>query len=94
VGKQLYITIATHPDIAYSIGYLSHFVSTFNNTHWTAAKHMMHYLKGMHNLSIIYTQLLSMTPQDLVPKGYTDSNWAACPIAQKSISSYVFMLAS
>jgi hypothetical protein len=94
VGKLLYITITTCPDIAYLIGYLSCLISAFDNTHWTAAKCVMWYLKGTCDLCIVYTQPLSLTPWDLVPEGYTDSDWAACPITQKSISGYVFMLAS
>ncbi|ELR22172.1 retroelement pol polyprotein [Acanthamoeba castellanii str. Neff] len=46
IGKLLYIAIVLRPDIAYTVSYLSCFMVSFNNTHWTTAKHILHYLKG------------------------------------------------
>ncbi len=36
VGALLYITLTTQPDVLHAVVYLSHFICTFNNTHFKA----------------------------------------------------------
>ncbi len=45
-GSLLYATMATQPNIAFAVGVLCHFNSNHGQTHWTAAKWVMPYLKG------------------------------------------------
>jgi len=44
IGKLLYIALSTRPNIAYSVCYLSHFVSNYGREHWTTAKCVLRYL--------------------------------------------------
>jgi hypothetical protein len=46
IGKLLYLAVATHPDIAYTIGVLCQFVENPSMQHWFAAKRVLRYLKG------------------------------------------------
>jgi hypothetical protein len=55
IGKLLYLAIATHPDIAYVIGILCHFVESPGREHWHAAKHVLCYLKGTIHMQLVYS---------------------------------------
>ena len=59
VGKLIYLAVATHPDISYTIGVLCHFVENPGPEHWGAAKHVLHYLKGTIGLKLVYSQSTS-----------------------------------
>ena len=56
IGKLLYLAIATHPDIAYTIGVLCQFVKNPGMEHWHAAKHILQYLRGTINTKLVYSQ--------------------------------------
>ena len=59
VGKLIYLAVATHPDISYSISVLCCFVENPGPEHWGAAKCVLHYLKGTIGLKLIYSQSTS-----------------------------------
>ena len=54
IGLFMYAAIRTRPDIAFTVQTLSQFTCNPNPTHWTAIKHVFHYLNGTHDLGIIY----------------------------------------
>ena len=54
IGKLLYLTIATHPDIAYTIGVLCQFIENPGMEHWHAAKCVLWYLRGTINIKLVY----------------------------------------
>jgi len=56
IGSLIYLTITTQPDIAFSVGRLSSFLDCYTPDHWSAAIHVLHYLKGTHSLSLIMFQ--------------------------------------
>ncbi len=85
IGKLLYIVIASRPDIAYSIGYLSCFIASYNERHWSAVKRLLCYLKGSHNQAITYHCPSMVCNADLVPIGYCNANWGGNLIDCKSI---------
>ncbi len=95
VGKLLYIAIASRPDIAFSVGYLSQFVTAYNHSHWNAVKHLLRYLQGSRHQTITYTK--SDIPYNkgckAIPVGYCDADWGGSIINRKSTSGYVFTLA-
>ena len=51
VGSLMYLA---RPDIAFAVGTLARFSSKPNQTHWTAAKRALRYLKGTRDLGIIF----------------------------------------
>lgn len=55
VGKLLYLAIATRPDIAYAVGVLCRFNSSYGPEHWKAVKHLLRYLKGTIDLRLQYS---------------------------------------
>jgi hypothetical protein len=92
IGKLLYIAIVSQPDITFAVGYLSQFISCYNNTHWTATKRILHYLKGTHNLAINYNHPLAPSTTNFIPLGFCNTNWGANLINRKSMTGYFFLL--
>ncbi|ELR23144.1 polyprotein [Acanthamoeba castellanii str. Neff] len=46
VGCLMYLSQAMWPDIAFAVAYLNKFVNSYDETHWTAIKHVIWYLKA------------------------------------------------
>lgn len=85
IGSLLYASTATRPDIAHSVGVLSKFNASPTETHLTAAKRILRYLKGTLNYGIIFSKSSDS------PVGYSDANWAENDENRHSISGNVFM---
>jgi hypothetical protein len=54
IGSLMYAAIATCPDIAFAISYLSQFLENPGEAHWEAAKHVFHYLLGTKTMQLTY----------------------------------------
>ncbi|ELR14659.1 uncharacterized protein ACA1_124810 [Acanthamoeba castellanii str. Neff] len=53
MGSLMYLSQATWPDIVFAVAYLSKFMNGYDETHWMAVKHVIHYLKAMSTLPTI-----------------------------------------
>ncbi|XP_026396687.1 uncharacterized protein LOC113291360 [Papaver somniferum] len=86
IGRLLYLQV-TLPDITYSVNYLSQFLQHPCSGHLDAAYRVVRYLKGTvsHGIFLSATSSLSLA-------GYTDSDWAGCPITRRSTAVYFTML--
>ena len=85
VGSLMYLATSTRPDIAYAVGTLARFCSKPNQSHWTAAKCVLRYLKGTSNFGILFRG-----NDTSAPVGYSDADWAE---DRNSISGYIFCIA-
>lgn len=83
----MYLATATRPDITYAVTQLSKHMMTPTHTHWTAAKHVLRYLKGN-----VRTLTYSNTSSTLDLVGYVDADWAGDVHTRKSTTGYVFTL--
>jgi hypothetical protein len=52
IGCLLYIALGSRPDIAYATTTLGQFSSNPNSIHWTAIKHLFHYLQATASLKL------------------------------------------
>jgi succinate dehydrogenase/fumarate reductase cytochrome b subunit len=86
----MYLSQATWPDIAFTVAYLSKFVSRYNKSHWIAIKHIIQYLKAMCSLSIMYHWLAIQ--HQLSPATYCDSDWGGNLNDHCSITGFIFFL--
>ena len=84
----MYGMIGTRPDLAQSVGALSHHTATPGQHHQTALKRVYRYLRGTSEYGITYNGKLS----DPDPQVYCDADWANDPNDRKSISGYVAMM--
>jgi hypothetical protein len=55
IGKLLYLTITTCPDIAYMVGMLCRFIENPSPPHWYAAKRVLWYLRGTTDMKLVYS---------------------------------------
>jgi hypothetical protein len=67
----MYASVATCPNITYSVSALSCFLDNPGTIHWEAAKHVFCYLTGTHDLTLTYRE----EQHELL--GYTDANGAS-----------------
>ncbi|XP_075076392.1 secreted RxLR effector protein 161-like [Nicotiana tabacum] len=86
VGSLMYAMLCTRPDICFVVGVVSRFQSNPRKEHWTAVKHIIKYLKRTRDYMLIYQS------DDLVPIGYTDSDFQSDRDSRKSTSGNVFTL--
>ena len=89
VGILNYLTVATHPNIAFTVGHLATVLDCYQPKHWDAAICVVCYLKGT---CLLMLELGGINP--ICPVHYSDSNYANCPSTSRSIGGYCFSLGS
>ncbi|KAK6163788.1 hypothetical protein DH2020_000652 [Rehmannia glutinosa] len=86
IGSLLYLTVS-RPDITYVVGVCARFQSAPKESHMTATKRILRYLKGNQEVGLWY-------PKEGGFKliGYSDSDYAGCRVDRKSTSGTCQML--
>ncbi|CAN6717488.1 unnamed protein product [Malus baccata var. baccata] len=85
VGALQYLTF-TRPDIAFSVHQVCQFVQAPMNSHFTAVKRILRYLKGTMHLGLTYSK------GDLNLKSFSDADWAGDPNDRRSTTGLVVFL--
>jgi hypothetical protein len=88
VGSLIYLTL-THPDIAYSVGVVSRYMSNPKKSHLDVVKRILRYVKGTINFGILYKKI-----KDCQLVGYCDVDYAGDYDTRRSITGYSFSLGS
>ncbi|SGY12204.1 BQ5605_C011g06425 [Microbotryum silenes-dioicae] len=91
VGKLLYLSGTTRPDIAFAVSKAARFCNDFTAEHWEALKHILRYLVGTRNFGIRYQK--SFQPMSAILEGFVDADHGADLVTCRSVSGYVFMCA-
>ena len=91
IGTLMYLTIATRPDIAFTVNRLAQFTSNPKKRHWTAAKRVFRYLKHTRTWYLAYGGDENILNTDL--SIFCDADWASDTSDRKSISGYVILIA-
>ena len=86
VGSLLYVALSTRPDIQYAVSTIAKYNANPDQSHLTAAKRILRYLKGTKHLMLWYGQC----DDKLI--GYSDSDYAHDVDDRHSTSGYVFIL--
>jgi transposase InsO family protein len=99
VGKLMFLTVATRPDLAYSVGTLARFLSQPTTTHWQAAKGVLRYLAYTKDKGIVYRGSAGTavsTPYTPTPTltGFCDADYAGDLDTRKSTTGYLFVLSN
>jgi hypothetical protein len=87
VGKCMYLSTCTRPDISYAVRELARFMSNYGRRHYDAAKHLLRYLKGTISRGIIYGDSIDLNPSF---RSFCDSDWAMSEW-RKSVSGYIIL---
>jgi hypothetical protein len=88
VGSLLYLT-HNRPDLSFVVGLVARYMKTPHESHWKAAKRILHYVRSTVQFGIHYNS--GGTP---LLVGFTNLYWAGDPDDQKSTAGYVFSLSS
>jgi hypothetical protein len=88
VGCLMYAMVATRPDIAFAIGYLSKFVAKPTERVWRLAKDVLRYLKATHHIG------LQFRPSEVPFKfsAYVDSDWGRDKQTRRSVTGLLVFL--
>jgi hypothetical protein len=88
VGRLIYLTTCTRPDLATAVGVVSRRMHDYKASHWLQVKRIFRYLRGTVNLGLT----LGGLPETFKLVGYADANYLSSESMQKSLSGYVFKL--
>jgi len=88
IGSLLYLT-ASRPDIQFDVCLRAKFQSNPKESHFKAAKRILKYLKGTHNVGLWYPN-----ESNIVLSGFSDSDYAGCKLDRKSTSGTCHLLGS
>ena len=97
--------IGTQPNITFTVGALSRFLSNPSRWHWNEAKHVLSYLKGTPEYVIHYSSEKSPTGEVIryshsvgmwltngLIKGFCNSDWARCKDTRQSTSGFIWIM--
>lgn len=97
-GCLQWLATKTRPDIAHAACLLAQFNSAPTRKCWNALMHVIRYLRGSTGRGLFYKRRLDDSFQqcddNLLPIGYSDSDWAGANTGRKSIGGYIFMFAN
>jgi histone deacetylase 1/2 len=88
IGSLMYAMVATRPDIAFAIGYLSRYVSQPTERVWLLAKDVLRYLKGTMKVGLRFRH--SKTPLKFT--AYVDADWARDQRSGRSVTGLLVFL--
>jgi len=84
LGSLMYAATMTRPDIATAVNILCRHMKAFNEDHWTAAKHLLRYIKGSLDYTITYNGSEPSTPVV-----YSDASYVSDKTTGRSRTGYV-----
>jgi hypothetical protein len=85
VGKCMYLSTCTRPDISYAVRELARFMSNYGQQHFDAAKHLLRYLQGTRSRGLVYGRIPNTFPMF---RAFADSDWAMSE-GRRSVSGYI-----
>jgi hypothetical protein len=88
VGKCMYLSVCTRPDISYTVRELARFMSNYGEEHILALKHLLRYLQGTRSHGLVLGQKDAPYPTF---RALSDSDWGVGD-GRKSISGFFIML--
>ncbi|CAA7402086.1 unnamed protein product [Spirodela intermedia] len=90
VGSLRYL-VNTRPDLAFAIGYVSHFLEEPRKDHLATVKQILHYVTGTKNWGLRYEK---KKEEQVQLTGFNDSDFAGDVDARKSTTKVIFFLAN
>ena len=88
IGSIMYAMLCTRPDVSYALSITSRYQSDPGESHWTAVKNILKYLRRSKDMFLVYGGL----EDDLVVNGYTNASFQSDKDDFRSQSGYVFCL--
>jgi hypothetical protein len=89
VGSLLYLAVTVRPDISYTVGVLSKYMSNPTVGHWHVAKGVLRYLAATPRVGITY----GGSSRGIGLQGWCDADFAGDSDTRRSTTGYVFTIA-
>ncbi|XP_027340865.1 uncharacterized protein LOC113854179 [Abrus precatorius] len=89
VGSLRYLC-HTRPDLNHSVGLISRFMQEPKQSHMTAAKRILRYLRGTTEFGILFSR--NTNHEDMKLIGFSDSDWCGDKGDRKSTAGYIFFI--
>jgi hypothetical protein len=87
IGCIMYAMICTHPDVFYALNAMNRYQSNYGESHWTIIKNILKYLRRTKEAFLVFGG-----EEELIVKGYSDTNFQIDADDSKSQSGFVFYL--
>ncbi|MBW0518198.1 hypothetical protein O181_057913 [Austropuccinia psidii MF-1] len=84
IGSINYLRTATRPDLSQSVSSLLQFLENPGIQHWNAFLHILRYLKGTQDMSLVYS-----TNGAMGIKAYSDADRGNCQKTRRSVTDYL-----
>ncbi|KAL2228577.1 UNVERIFIED_CONTAM: Retrovirus-related Pol polyprotein from transposon RE2 [Sesamum indicum] len=88
IGRLLYLGF-TRPDLSFAVQQLSQFLQHPTDQHWSAALHVVKYLKGSLTNGIFFP-----SSSNFQLAAYTDADWGSCMDTRRSVTGFCIFLGS
>ncbi|KAL0431494.1 UNVERIFIED_CONTAM: Retrovirus-related Pol polyprotein from transposon RE2 [Sesamum radiatum] len=88
VGRLLYLGFS-RPDISFAVQQLSQFLQHPRISHWSAAIHVLRYLRGTMSLGLFF-----FAQSSLQLSAYSDASWATYLDSRRSVTGFCIFLGS
>lgn len=89
VGMLNFLSVQTRPDIAFPVSYLARFNSRHNETHWSAVKHLLRYVKHTKSFALTFG---SKKATNCLVEGYADADYAGDVDTRRSTTGFVYFV--
>jgi hypothetical protein len=88
IGSIMYAMLCTRPDIAYAVSVTSRYQKNPGESHWSAVKNILKYLRRTKDMCLIY----GGSDEELSVRCYTDASFQTDRDDSRSQSGYVFVM--
>ncbi|GBP26795.1 Retrovirus-related Pol polyprotein from transposon TNT 1-94 [Eumeta japonica] len=87
VGSLMHVAILSRPYIMFAVNLVSRFLNCYDESHWTAVKKILKYLKDTINYGLCY--ITSSKSSELI--GFSDADYANDVTTRRSTTGYIFI---
>ncbi|GBP48459.1 Retrovirus-related Pol polyprotein from transposon TNT 1-94 [Eumeta japonica] len=87
VGSLMHVAIVSRPDVMFAVNLVSRFLNCYDESHWTAVKKILKYLKDTVNYGLCY--ITSSKSSELI--GFSDADYANDVTTRRSTTGYIFI---
>jgi transposase InsO family protein len=88
IGSLMYLMLATRPDISAAVNKVAQYASSYDNSHWTAIKRILRYVKGTKDQGLT----LGGNVSEIRLLGSCDADWAGDLDDRRSTTGYLFTI--
>ena len=93
LGSVMYAMLGTRGDISHAVSVLSRFMSSPDDSHWSAAKRLLRYLRGTTETILVLGGTSSAHEENEIRLvGFCDSDWASDKSDRRSKTGYMFQV--